>query len=57
MNSNRVYCVFTNSSIDTVNVSGNTVPVEKYTFDLYGEEVDVGMWAVILPRTTDIVVE
>ena len=56
-NSNRVYCIFTNPSIDTVNVSGNTVPVEKYTFDLYGEEVDVGMWAVILPRTTDIVVE
>ena len=56
-NSNRVYCIFTNPSIDTVNVSGNTVPVEKYTVDLYGEKIDVGMWALILPKDSDIVVE
>ena len=56
-NSNIVYCVFTNPSIDTVNVSGNTVDVEKYTVDLYGEKVDVGMWSLILPEDSDIVVE
>lgn len=56
-NSDIVYCVFTNPSIDTVNVSGNTVDVEKYTVDLYGEEVDVGMWSLILPEDSDIVVE